>query len=83
MQCITTAKQSNLTRNETKKMAHGSQLVSDNVLSQRTHLIKLAHCGEIKKMANDSLIVRAKDNLKLSLGLYSSMKGILSNHNSS
>ena len=39
---------------------------SCNASSQRNNLIKLTHNVETKKMAHDSRIVRAKENLKLS-----------------
>ena len=37
-----------------------------NVSSQRNNLVKLTNCDQTKKRADDSQIVRAKENPKLS-----------------
>ena len=39
-----------------------------NLSSKKNNQIKLTHCDDTKKMAHDSHIVRAKEDLKLSYG---------------
>ena len=46
-------------------LAHMKAINTCNVSPQRNNLIKLIHFDEAKKMAHDSVIVRAKENLKL------------------